>query len=98
MIVGTVWRDHRVSMIFPTYNERDSIYDSVRDAWDTGYVDEVLVIDNNAAPGSAAEAERAGARVVVEPRQGYGAAIRRGLAEAEGEILILSEPDGTFSA
>ena len=31
-----------------------------------------------------------------EPRQGYGNALRRGLAEAQGEYVVLAEPDGTF--
>jgi glycosyltransferase involved in cell wall biosynthesis len=93
-----MWRGQRVSLILPTYNERDSLHTAVRDAWDTGWVDEVVVVDNNAAPGSDEEARRAGARVVYETLQGYGSAIRRGLREATGELLVISEPDGTFSA
>ncbi|MGH2690862.1 MAG: glycosyltransferase family 2 protein [Actinomycetota bacterium] len=93
-----MWRSETVSVIFPTYNEKDSLYDAVSDAWDTGLVDEVIVVDNNAAPGSAEEAERAGAVVVREPVQGYGASIQRGLAEAGGDLLVVIEPDGTFCA
>jgi len=93
-----MWRKQRVSLILPTYNERDSLFEAVADAWDCGYVDEVIVVDNNAAAGSDAEARRAGARVVHEPVQGYGAAIRRGLREASGDLLVVSEPDGTFAA
>jgi len=37
-----------------------------------------------------------GAREVIEERQGYGYAIRRGLGEAQGDLIIISEPDGTF--
>ena len=48
------------------------------------------------ATPTAARAEAAGARVVREPRQGYGHALRRGLAEAQGEYVVLAEPDGTF--
>lgn len=92
-----MWNDQRVSVIFPTYNEKASLHDCVRDAWENSYVDEVIVVDNNAAEGSADEAQRAGATVFHEPRQGYGAAIQRGLAEATGDLLVLSEPDGTFS-
>ena len=36
------------------------------------------------------------ARVVAETAQGYGHALRRGLREATGELIILAEPDGTF--
>jgi len=34
--------------------------------------------------------------VVTERRQGYGHALRRGIAEADGEYVVLAEPDGTF--
>jgi glycosyl transferase family 2 len=93
-----VWRCESVSVIFPTYNEKDSLYDAVSGVWDTGVVDEVIVVDNNAVPGSAEEATRAGAVVVRESEQGYGAAIQRGLAESAGDLLIVMEPDGTFCA
>ena len=36
------------------------------------------------------------ARIVHEPRQGYGHATRRGLLEASGDLVVLAEPDGTF--
>ena len=35
-------------------------------------------------------------REIHEPRQGYGFAIRRGLREADGDYIVVSEPDGTF--
>ena len=34
--------------------------------------------------------------MVFEPRQGYGHACRRGLVEADGDLIVLAEPDGTF--
>jgi hypothetical protein len=37
------------------------------------------------------------AREVLEPRQGYGAAIRRGLAEVDTDLICICEPDGTFN-
>jgi glycosyltransferase involved in cell wall biosynthesis len=61
-------------------------------------VDEVLVVDNNSHDATADLASEAGARVVREKRQGYGYALRRGLAEARGEYVVLAEPDGTFMA
>jgi len=87
---------HRVSVVFPAYNEVAGIADAVRDFGAIEAVDEVLVIDNNSHDGTADHAQRAGARVVHEARQGYGNALRRGLAEAQGEYVVLAEPDGTF--
>jgi glycosyltransferase involved in cell wall biosynthesis len=59
-------------------------------------VDEVLVVDNNAQPGTREEVQHTSARIVEEPQQGYGHATRRGLLDAEGELIVLAEPDGTF--
>lgn len=91
-----MWRNHRVSVILPTYNERDSIRDVIEQFFATGYVDEVIVVNNNAAEGTSEEVAKTRAREVFEPKQGYGAAIQRGLCEATGDYIVVSEPDGTF--
>jgi glycosyltransferase involved in cell wall biosynthesis len=91
-----MWHGRTVSVILPTYNERDSIRQSIEDILATGVADEVLVINNNAAAGTSEEVAKTDAREVHEPRQGYGNAIRRGFQEATGDLLIVSEPDGTF--
>lgn len=92
-----MWRGQSVSVIFPTYNERDSIRGAIEEFFATGVVDEIVVVNNNAAPGTSEEVARTAAREVYEPRQGYGWAIRRGFAEATGHYLIVSEPDATFA-
>src|SRR6266542_6234776 len=91
-----MWLGRTVSVILPTYNERDSIRRCVAEFFETGVVDEVLVVNNNAVDGTSEEVAKTAAREVREPRQGYGYAIRRGFKEASGEYLIVSEPDGTF--
>ncbi len=91
-----MWHGRPVSVILPTYNERESIRRSIQELLETEVVDEVLVVNNNAADGTSAEVAQTAAREIHEPRQGYGFAIRRGLQEATGEYLIVSEPDGTF--
>ena len=91
-----MWNDKKVSVIFPTYNEKDSIRAAIEEVLSTGFVDEVLVVNNNAAAGTSEEVARTPAREILEPRQGYGQAIRTGLREAAGDYLIVSEPDGTF--
>ncbi len=92
-----MWRGQTVSVIFPTYNERDSIRVAIDEFLASGVVDEVVVVNNNAAPGTSEEVARTPAREVHERRQGYGWAIRRGFEEATGHYLIVSEPDGTFA-
>ena len=91
-----MWNDKDVSVVLMTYAERDSIREVIEGFFATGVVDEVVVVDNNAEPGTADEVRRTGARLVSEPRQGYGHATRRGLEAARGELVVISEPDGTF--
>jgi glycosyltransferase involved in cell wall biosynthesis len=79
-----------------TFAERDSIREVIDGFFATGVVDEILVVDNNAQDGTEAEVRRTDARLVHEPRQGYGHATRCGLAESTGDIVVLAEPDGTF--
>lgn len=85
-----------VSVVLPAYNEEKYIRPAIDDFFATGVVDEILIVDNNSRDNTAQEALATRARVVTEPRQGYGFALRRGLHEARGDIIIMAEPDGTF--
>jgi glycosyltransferase involved in cell wall biosynthesis len=88
----------RVSIVIPAYNEEATIAEVVRDFASHPAVDEVVVVDNNCRDRTAELARGAGARVVAESDPGYGCALRRGLSEATGEILVMVEADGSFKA
>jgi glycosyltransferase involved in cell wall biosynthesis len=91
-----MWNNQTISVVFPAYNEEENIAEAVKDFLSVQVVDEVIVVDNNSRDRTGERAREAGARVVCEPIQGYGAALTRGLAEAKGSLIILAEPDGTF--
>lgn len=91
-----MWNGKTVSVVLMTYAERGSIRDVIERFYATGLVEEVLVVDNNAEPGTIEEVAKTKARLIHEPLQGYGNATRRGLLEAQGELIVLAEPDGTF--
>lgn len=93
-----MWKDKTVSVILPTYNERKSISNVIQDFFATGYVDEVVVVNNNAVEGTDEEVLKTGARLVHESGQGYGYAIQRGLREVSSDLIVVAEPDGTFVA
>src|SRR3989338_1255758 len=86
-----------VSVVFSTYNEKDSIKNSINEFFDTGYVDEVIVVNNNAAAGTDEEVKKTKAKLFHEEKQGYGFGYQRDLKESSGDIIIMSEPDGTFA-
>jgi glycosyltransferase involved in cell wall biosynthesis len=85
-----------VSVVFPAYNEEKYIRAAVEDFFIRDVVDEIVVVNNNSRDGTAEEAGKTRARIVLETAQGYGNALRRGLHEATGDIIIMAEPDGTF--
>lgn len=55
-----------------------------------------IVADNGSTDGSAAVAQRLGARVVHEPRRGFGSACWAGLAAATSEIVCFMDCDGSL--
>ena len=93
-----MWKGKTVGVILPTYNEKESIKKVISDYFNTGYVDEVVVVNNNAVSGTAEVVRQTPAHQVFERKQGYGYAIRRGLDEANSDLIIISEPDNTFRA
>ena len=92
-----MWREKTLAVVLPTYNEKDSIADCIRRFEAIPEVDKVVVINNNAAPGTSEEVATTGAVEIVETTQGYGAAIKRGLREAGTDLVAVCEPDGTFN-
>ena len=92
-----MWNGKTLSVVLPTYNEKDSIAEVIRQFEAVGMVDEIIVVNNNAAAGTSEEVAKTGAREVIETRQGYGAAIKRGLREADTDLVAVCEPDGTFN-
>lgn len=83
-------------MVFATYRERDSVRLVIEDFFATGFVDEVIVVNNNAEPGTDGEVKKTKARLIYEPKQGYGYTYQTGIKAARGDYIILCEPDGTF--
>jgi glycosyltransferase involved in cell wall biosynthesis len=85
-----------VTVIIPALNEEDPIGDVVR-AIPRGIVDEVLVVDNGSTDATAERARAAGARVVLEPKRGYGRACQAGIAAvgADCEIIAFLDGDGS---
>lgn len=89
-----------VSVVIPCLNEAENIEVCVQAAraaierMDVG--GEVLVVDNASEDDSAALAEAAGARVVSEPRRGYGSAYLAGFAASRGAYIVMADADLTY--
>jgi glycosyltransferase involved in cell wall biosynthesis len=85
-----------VSVVIPALNEEEPIGDVVR-AVLAQPVDEVIVVDNGSTDRSAERAASAGARVVTEPRRGYGRACRAGAAAVrrDCDVIVFLDGDGS---
>jgi glycosyltransferase involved in cell wall biosynthesis len=83
-------------VVIPALNEEEPIGDVVR-AIPAGLVDEVVVVDNGSTDRTADRARAAGARVVVEPRRGYGRACQAGMEAlaADCEVVVFLDGDGS---
>lgn len=93
-----MFKGSRVSLVIPAYNEEKSIGKVVSDNRALRLFDEIIVVDNCSTDRTCERAKKAGARVVSEGMQGYGFAIRRGLSESKGDIIVITESDDTFEA
>ncbi|HEX3691733.1 MAG TPA: glycosyltransferase family 2 protein [Solirubrobacteraceae bacterium] len=89
-----------VSVVIPCLNEAENIelcVSTARRVLEQHQIDgEVLVVDNASEDDSAALATAAGARVVSEPRRGYGSAYLAGFAAARGKYIVMADADLTY--
>jgi glycosyltransferase involved in cell wall biosynthesis len=92
--------DLLVSVVIPCLNEEENIEACVRAAReameDAGIPGEVVVADNDSDDRSAELASAAGARVIHEPRRGYGSAYLAGFAAARGRYIVMGDADLTY--
>jgi hypothetical protein len=90
----------KVSVVIPCLNEEENIERCVTLALETmsaaGIAGEVVVADNASEDRSAELATAAGARVVPEPRRGYGSAYLAGFAAARGDYIVMADADLTY--
>jgi len=93
-----MFRGQTVSLVIPAYNEEVTITAVVEEFRANPLIDEIIVVDNNCGDRTAELAEAAGAQVVSENQPGYGCAMRAGMDAALGDLLVLTEADGSFRA
>jgi glycosyltransferase involved in cell wall biosynthesis len=89
-----------VSVVIPCLNEAENIEQCVEAALaalrEMDVPGEVVVADNNSEDDSARLAERAGARVIVERRRGYGSAYLAGFEASRGRYIVMADADLTY--
>ena len=89
-----------LTIVMPCLNEAETLAACVQKARlgleRAGVQGEILVADNGSTDGSAALAERLGARVVLVQEEGYGSALRGGIEAARGNWIIMGDADDSY--
>lgn len=88
----------KLTVIIPVYNEADTIYEVVDRVKKTGLAHEIIIINDGSTDGTADILKRIkkldGIRILHHQRnQGKGAAVRSGIAAAQGDILLVQDAD-----
>ena len=86
-----------ISVIIPALNEEEPIADVIRAVAATKIPHEVIVVDNGSTDRTADRARAAGARVVAEPRRGYGRACAAGIRalSPQSDVVVFLDGDGS---
>jgi glycosyltransferase involved in cell wall biosynthesis len=87
-----------VSVVIPTLNEAGSIRETVTTIdKELAYPKEIIIVDGNSTDGTQEIVKEMGfCRLIVEPRRGYGLALRTGIKNAKGDVVVMVDGDGTY--
>jgi dolichol-phosphate hexosyltransferase len=87
-----------VSVVIPTLNEAGNILEAVTNIEkDLAYPKEIIVVDGNSTDGTIEIVKDASfCKLIIEPRRGYGIALKAGIKKAKGNIIVMVDGDGTY--
>ena len=87
-----------VSVVIPTLNEAGNILEAVTTIHnDLAYPKEIIVVDGNSTEGTIEIVKDTDfCRLIIEPRRGYGLALKTGMKNAKGNIIVMVDGDGTY--
>lgn len=89
-----------LTILMPCLNEAETLATCIKKARTflerENISGEVLIADNGSTDGSQAIAEELGARIIRVPTRGYGAALKSGIAHAQGRYIIMGDADDSY--
>ncbi len=86
----------KIAILLPCYNEEGAIGETVIGFQKAVPNSTIYVYDNNSTDNTLLEAEKAGAVVRKEPRQGKGEVVRRMFTDIEADIYVMADGDATY--
>lgn len=86
-----------VSVVIPTLNEAGNILEELRTIEkELTYPKEIIVVDGDSTDGTKEILKDANCKLIIEPRRGYGLALRTGFKHAKGDVIVMVDGDGTY--
>lgn len=87
-----------ISVVIPTLNEAGNILEAVTTIEkEMIYPKEIIVVDGNSTDGTIEIVKDTNfCKLIIEPKRGYGVALRTGMKNAKGNIIVMVDGDGTY--
>ena len=89
----------KISIIIPFYNPGFLIKNNFRNLNEIQIENpdlQIIYVDNNSSDKTARFIKETNSIYITETKQGYGAAIRKGINSSNGDLIVICEPDGSF--
>ena len=88
----------KLSVIIPVYNEVDSIREIVKRVKDTGFVQEIVIVDDFSTDGTRDVLKEMDGKdnirvILKEKNEGKGSAVRVGMTASKGDVLLIQDAD-----
>ena len=93
-----MYKNQTLSIILPALNEDQSISNFIVELKKNNIFDEIICVDNNSTDNTKNEIIKNNVTYLFEDKKGYGAAVKKGLNHAKTDLLMISEPEGSFVA
>ena len=92
-----------ISIVIPALNEEEGIGKTISEIpvdelKKLGFELEILVVDGNSFDRTRMVAKEKGAKVIIEPRKGYGRAYKTGFSYAKGDFIVTFDADASYPA
>ena len=91
-----MWLKKTVAAVIPAAANKDMIFNVIQELDATSYVDEVIAVDNGVDAETLSQIKKTRARFVKQKKYGFGRAIKTGIKSTKADLIIITEPTGTF--